>query len=204
MKISRALLLGACALAAPLALAAVHADAAEASPQQVVLYDIAGHPVALLTPLTAGTPVPNSIRPAAQTVLAMDPFAQMDAMMDAMMARMDRIAAMPFQAGAGGPMTIDMPAGAGQVFISTFSSGGHGSCSQTVTYRTDGSGQPKVDVRQTGDACGALTVPGGRTVPAALPEPQPETLAPPAVTPGQRIYNIDYRQPAKVKPALHG
>jgi hypothetical protein len=127
----------------------------------------------------------------------------MDAMMNAVMARMDRLAAMPFQGSAGGPMTVDMPSGPGEVFISTFSSGGHGSCSQTVTYRSDGTGQPKVDVRQSGDACGALAAPGGHPVPAALPELQPDTVAP-AAEPGQRVYKIDYRRPVTVKPVLHG
>ncbi len=203
MKALRALLLGACALAAPLAIAAVRANAAEQSPQQVVVYDFAGHPVGVLTPLPAGT-FPNQRRPVAmETALARDPFAQMDAMMDAMMARMTTLAAMPFQGGAGVPMTIGMPSGPGEVLITSFSSGGHGSCSQIVTYRSDGTGQPKVDVRQTGDACAALTAPGGRAVPAALPETQPE-MAPPVDRPSQRLYNIDYHQPVKVKPALHG
>ena len=203
MKSLRALLLGACAIAAPLGIAAVHAHAAEPSAQQVVLYDITGRPVAVLTPLEAGAPAPQQLHPVAvESVLASDPFAQMDAMMNAMMARMDQLAAMPFP-GAGGPMTVAMPGGPGEVLISSFSSGGHGSCSQTITYRSDGTGQPKVDVRQSGDACSALAGPGGRTVPAALPEPQPENVAP-AAEPGQRLYKIDYRHPVTVKPALHG
>jgi hypothetical protein len=203
MKVLNAALLGACVLAAPLAVAAVRADAAEPSPQQVVLYDFAGHPVAVLTPLAAGAQAPLQRRPmAVESVLARDPFAQMDAMMDAMMARMTTLAAMPFPAGASFPMNVDMPSGPGQVFISTYSAGGHGSCSQTVTYRSDGSSQPKVEVRQTGDACGALAAPDGRSIPAALPQPQPET--PPVADPSQRLYNIDYRHTAKVKPALHG
>jgi hypothetical protein len=208
MKASRALLLGVCAIAAPLAIAAVRANAAEPSPQQIVVYDFAGHPVGVLTPFAATAQVQQQLRPSAvESVFDRDPFAQMDAMMNAMMVRMDRLAAMPFPDGAAGPITIgmpDVPSGPGQVFISTYSSGGHGSCSQTITYRSDGSGQPKVDVRQVGDACGAIAAPGGRPIPAALPEAQPEIVAPSVTAPGERVYNIDYRRPVKGKPALHG
>jgi hypothetical protein len=207
MKASRALLLGVCAMAAPLAVAAVRADAAEPSPQQIVVYDFAGHPVGVLTPFAGNVAMQQQqqLRQSAmERVVERDPFAQMDAMMNAMMARMDQFAAMPFPGGAGGPINVGMPTGPGQVFISTFSGGNHGSCSQTITYRSDGSGQPKVNIRQVGDACGAIAAPGGRPIPAALPEAQPETVAPAPVAPDQRLYNIDYRTPVKAKSPLHG
>ncbi len=66
MKSLRALLLGACVVAAPLAIAATHAHAATPSAQQVVLYDITGRPVAVLTPLEGGIPAPQQLRPAGQ------------------------------------------------------------------------------------------------------------------------------------------
>ena len=211
MKALRALLLGACAVAAPLALVAAHA--AEPRAQAITLYDAAGRPVAILTPIQAGAvragpsafDVLRQVEAQQRAMPVADPFAQMDAMMDSMMARMDAMAAMPFPAGPGGMVNAGLPQGAGpgQVFISTFSSGGHGSCSQTVTYRMDGSGaQPQVAVHRVGDACGALAAPGGHPVPAAMPEQEPE-VAPVQPPSDQKLYKIDYRHKAEPR-QLHG
>jgi hypothetical protein len=208
MKALRALLLGACAVAAPLALVAANA----AEPSAITLYDAAGRPVAILTPIQAGAvrAAPSAwdlLRQAdAQRAMPVaDPFAQMDAMMNAMMARMNTLAAMPFTTGPDGAVNVAMPQGAGpgQVFISTFSSGGHGSCSQTVTYRMDGSGaQPQVLVHRVGDACGGVATPGARPVPAALPDQQPEVA--PVPPSDQKIYKIDYRHKPAAQRPLHG
>ena len=210
MKALRALLLGACAVAAPLALVA--ANAAEPSAQAITLYDAVGRPVAILTPIQAGAvrAQPTAwdlLRQAdAQRVMPVaDPFAQMDAMMNAMMARMNTLAAMPFTTAPDGTVNVALPQGAGpgQMFISTFSSGGHGSCSETVTYRMDGSGaQPQVAVHRVGDACGAVAGPDNRAVPAAMPDAQPELA--PSQPSDQKIYKIDYRHKVTAQHPLHG
>ena len=214
MKALRALILGACVVAAPLALVA--ANAAEPSAQPVTLYDAAGRPVAILTPIQsaaahAESPAWTMFRQAdAQAAMPMaDPFAQMDAMMNAMMARMNMLAAMPFTTAPDGSVNVALPqggtmgAGPGQMFVSTFSLGGHGSCSETVTYRMDGSGaQPQVAVHRVGDACGTMATPNTRAVPAALPDEQPEIA--PAQPSDQKLYKIDYRHKPAAPHKLHG
>jgi hypothetical protein len=206
MKALRAILLGACAVAVPLAFVA--ANAAEPSAQAITLYDAAGRPVAILTPINAGAvrAAPSAwdlLRQAdAQRAMPVaDPFAQMDAMMNAMMARMNMLAAMPFSPGGAANVALPQGAEPGQMFISTFSSGGRGSCSETVTYRMDGSGaQPQVAVRRVGDACGVVAAPGTRAVPAVMPD-EPAVPVQPS---DQKLYKIDYRHKGAPQRPLHG
>jgi len=206
MKALRALFLVVCAVAATPALVA--ANAAEPSTQPITLYDAAGQPVAVLTPIHGGTrggsPVWNLLRQA-DAVPAMpiaDRFAQMDEMMNAMMARMNTLAAMPFTSAQDGTVDVALPQrqGSGQMLISTFSLGSHGSCTETMTYRMDDpSVQPQVAVRRVGDACGRVVTPDTRARPAAMPD-QPDA----APASDQKLYKIDYRHKASVHRPLHG
>jgi hypothetical protein len=225
----RTAILAAAIAAVPLA-AVTSARATEPQRQGVVLYNAAGVPVAILTPLRDA---PSDLAPAAievpsanpalqmlreiEAASAMpapfgDPFMQMMAEQDAIMRQMaERMRAMgPDMFGANGTVTVAMPSlppGANQVVVTTMSSG-RGSCSQTVTYSYPGSGaQPQVAVRQVGDACGAIGAPTNRTVPAAesvAPE-RPDVAGPQPVPPtsqpsGRRTYDIDWRHPAQTAP----
>jgi hypothetical protein len=114
------------AVCAGLAAAPIVAKAAD-----LVLFDAAGRPVAVLVP-TAET---------AATMMPTDIFAQQDAMLNRMMQTMTRMDA----AFMSGPLSMDPAAfGNGQpgsTVITTSFSDGRSSCSRTVTYDQRGGGQ---------------------------------------------------------------
>jgi hypothetical protein len=175
------------AVCAGLAAAPIVAKAAD-----LVLFDAAGRPVAVLVP-TAETAAP---------MMPTDIFAQQDAMLNRMMQTMTRMDA----AFMSGPLSMDPAAfGNGQpgsTVITTSFSDGRSSCSRTVTYdQRGGGGSPIMQVRQTGDGCDALPgSPAGGAVPAALPsEPAPRTFTP-AINPNSpQLIHVAYRHPV-VKP----
>jgi hypothetical protein len=72
--------------------------------------------------------------------------------------------------------------------------GGHGVCSRSVTYVDPGNGQPpRVNVTQSGDACGAAG--------AAAAQPMTQSLTPVQPRPQPRLYDIGYPpRPAAVHP----
>ena len=201
----RVLMLGFCAAMAPLALAP-RANAAEPT-ASVILYDAAGDPVGTLTVIQAGSaqmapPLWNTI--GQDGLPGADPFAQMDAMMDAMMARMDSVIAGSLQAGPDGVMTIATPQdGAGQMFVSIFSASGRGSCGETVTYRTDETGpRPEVIVHQVGNSCGTPPALTTRATPAALPDEHRQPAL--QTDPNAQLYKIDFRHRMPRRHTLHG
>jgi hypothetical protein len=159
------LAVGAFALAKP----AAAADPARAG---VVLYDAAGRPVALLSPL-AGVPTDDPALQAIRSIensmawpmpFAFPPagfFAQEQAMFQRLMNEMQQLTSMPIMPDRTiEAMLRPAPGTQGEVsrIVVTSVSNGRGSCSETVRYSYPGSGtQPQVTVRRVGDACGALT-----------------------------------------------
>ncbi len=122
----------------------------------------------------------------AQAAAYADPFAAMDrdfARVSAMMEQqrqqmMQQVAAMQRQGqqqGAGQPgqlvVTGNMPAGSSYSYSMVSSSNGKGTCSQTVEWRSDGSGrEPQVTRASSGD-CGAIKGgEGDKPVPASAPQ----------------------------------
>jgi len=166
----------------------------------MVVYDAAGRPIGVLQPVGVAAPslATDSLASdpfreiAAMTASDADPIfrmvAEQAAMMRNMMTWMDALAATPVVTGPA------VNAGPGQMLISTFSSAGQGSCSETITYRSDGAGAPVVSVRRVGDACGSGVPPTTGTIQAATPQ-APPTPATPSLTPRGRLYDIDYLAP---------
>jgi len=194
----RALLLCATTVLAPLA--AVHAADLPGNP--MVLYDAAGHPVAMLTPIqprqaAAGTPAFDVFRRTEPggAGRGVDPVAQLIAEQVATMQRlMANFGAWPFAAGPGSVTDVAIPAG-----------GGFASCSETIVVRGGGVGAaPQMVVHRSGNACGAMRgpqgAPGAGTEVSTQPAPAAPTLAP-----GQHLYTIEY-QPASppAAPPLRG
>ena len=159
----------------------------------LVLFDNAGRPVAVLVPQETPT----------MAGLADPWFAEQDAIMDRMMRTMDA-------AFSSGPMPLD-PAGLGRMspgstVITTSFSDGRTSCTRTMRYEQRGNAPPVVNVSQTGDACGTLRGPGTdpghttTTVPAALPAPD---AAAPSALPGEaKLIRVMDRHPT-AKPLTH-
>jgi hypothetical protein len=214
MRYARTALISAAAVALPLALAA-GATAAQPPRQGLVLYDAAGTPVAILTPLAGNAAAVQADDPALPALRAMEaamtaPFGgglqRLFAAQEASMRTMQRdMAAMTNAAfanaafrGPGQTFEVAMPpGGTGQVsriYISAFSSG-RGSCSQTVTYAYPGNGvAPQIEVHSTGDACGKAAVGGSAAIPAAhTPQRAPA---------GFKLLEVS--APAQPRPALHG
>jgi hypothetical protein len=209
MRYVRTALLSAAAVALPLAFAA-GATAAQPPRQGMVLYDAAGTPVAILTPLPGSAPAVQADDPALPMLREMEAamttpfggdlqglFAAQEASMRAMQREMQSVAATAF----GGPgQTIEVampPPGNGQVsriYISSFSSG-QGSCSQTLTYAYPGNGvAPVVKVHSTGDACGKAATDGSATLPTAhVPQRAPD---------GVKLLEVS--APTQPRPALRG
>ncbi len=160
------------------------------------LYDRAGHAVAVLVPVAEATAVPD---------MPADPFAALLAQQDAAVRQMLAFQAAGTQPDGAGAGAVEaalggMPGGS-SVIVSSFSSG-EGSCSQTVTYDDRGGAAPVVQVRQSGDACGAFSRQGSGTVPAALPPSDPATQSPdavPAPRSGPKLIEAGYH--AKAKPS---
>jgi len=115
----------------------------------------------------------------AQAAAYVDPFAAMERDMALVQQRhaevMRQIAAMQQQAAAQAQsgqvvVTGNMPAGSSYSYSMVSSSNGNGSCTQTVEWRSDGSGkQPQVTRASSGD-CGAVKGgEGDKPVPASAP-----------------------------------
>jgi hypothetical protein len=121
-----------------------------------------------------------AVEPAnAQAVAYFDPFAAMDremALMEQRSAEMMRqVAAIQRQgvtAGHPGQFVVagNMPAGTSYSYTMVSSSSGNGTCTQTVEWRSDGSGkQPQVTRASSGD-CGAVKGgEGDKPVPVSAP-----------------------------------
>ncbi|MEJ1978587.1 MAG: hypothetical protein WDN49_23210 [Acetobacteraceae bacterium] len=62
--------------------------------------------------------------------------------------------------------------GVSSVIVTSFSDG-RSTCTRRVTYTGNGAA-PKVDVSATGDGCTRAGIPAGDSVPAALPDIQPQ------------------------------
>ena len=204
-------LIAAAVLAAPLAFAA-GANAADPPRGSVMLYNAAGVPVAILTPvsqqpaaaLTPSDPAMQIIRELQASTALDDPFgfpferlmAEQTAMMRQVMDEMRGMGASPGFIGPDGTLNVSMPGGQGvvrEVVVSSFSSG-TGSCSQTITYTyPGGAAQPQVAMHKVGDACGAVGRPDTQPLQVVQP-PAPEQPAVPAA-PTERIYHIKYRVP---------
>lgn len=176
MKASRNALIGAAASVALLGTAAAGFAQSPSSQQGRM---IAVPPGAVVLVLPAGAVQ----APAFDTAF---PFADMPSpvamirQMDQMMADMQRSFANPgwldpnrtIEAAMQGlPQTGGPVAG---VVVTSFSDG-HGTCTQRITYKGDGSA-PVVQVSSTGDACASAGVP---TAPTAAPEVQTPSHAPP-------------------------
>lgn len=220
----RTLLLAACAAALPLAAAV----AAQPARQGVVVYDVMGNPIGVLTPLPGSRMSPAI--PAQPEQMAQDPalrllreieastpafpdfgalFAQQQAMMREVMSRMDAFAP---DAPSGMPAFVaDAPGTATRIIVSSFSSG-RGSCTETISYDDSGAGgQPHVTTRRVGDACAPGASPGLRSIPASQPDAaptlpatqqvSPEQAAPPAAFGTGKLYRVKARVPAH--PAMH-
>jgi hypothetical protein len=106
-----------------------------------------------------------------------DPFAAMERDMALVEQRnaevMRQVAAMQQQAAAGGQpgqFVVTGPAGASYSYTMVSSSTGNGTCTQTVEWRSDGSGkQPQVTRASSGD-CGAVKGgEGDKPVPVSAP-----------------------------------
>jgi hypothetical protein len=132
-------------------------------------------------------------------------FQRMDAEMNAMMAQMNAIAAMPFQlptprqlvqAGFGPGQWVNVAPGNGVVFTSI--STGSGTCSETITYSYPAnSRQPIVHVSQSGNACGAVHVNGPARVQASQPV-VPYSIRPTVpvrTSPQPRLWQAVYHHP---------
>jgi hypothetical protein len=175
----------------------------------MVLYDAAGTPVAILTPLIGAAPAARANDPDLQMLREMEaamtaPFdggpqrfiAAEVASMRAMEREMQSVANAAFR-GSGQSIEAAMPPGNGQVsriYISSFSSG-RGSCSETVTYAWPGNGvAPKVAVRQIGDACSKPATGGTAVIPATR-VPQP---------PSDATKLIEVSTPVQRRPPLRG
>jgi hypothetical protein len=103
--------------------------------------------------------------------------AQQQAAMDAMFQQIDAITAQALR--DPGAIEVALPPGstgpASTVMVSSFSNG-QGMCSETVTYTYDASGEPRVSVQKTGNACGNATLGNGQTPVFTTPQPTPQTL----------------------------
>jgi len=195
----RALVLCATTVLAPVA--AVHAADLAAGP--MVLYDAAGHPVAMLTPIqprqaAAGQPVFDFFRQvgAGAADQTADPFAQLIAEQDAMMQRlMAGFGASPFATGPGGTVDVALPAG-----------GGVASCSETIVFRGGGDGAtPQMEVHRSGNACGGMSGQNADTGAGTTVSTAPAAPAAPAVEPGQHLYKVQYQMaPTSAAPPLRG
>ena len=160
------------------------AAAAQPAPGGMVLYDAAGTPVAILTPLN-GAAAARADDPNLGMLQEMEAamrapfdggfqrfFAAEEASMRAMQQEMRAMVNAAFR-GPGQTFEVAIPPGNGQVsrvFISSFSSG-QGSCSETVTYAwPSNGGAPKVEARAVGTACGSTANGGTAVMPAVRPE----------------------------------
>ncbi len=155
MKASRTVMLGAVASAG--LLASMSAGFAQATPEPGGRM-IAVPPGAVVLVLPAGMePVGAFDMPDLPSPLAM--IRQIDQQMDRMMADMQRGLATPAAAmsGEAGPVA--------GVVVTSFSNG-HGTCTQRVTYKGDGSA-PVVQIAATGDGCDGVSLPAA--TPGATP-----------------------------------
>ena len=165
-----------------------------------LLFGPSDEPVAIMVPIDSS---PRMMMPPG---FPADLFAQQAAMMNQMLSNLRAMdAAVPFGA-AGFPAVMPQQAGlsGGTIVVSSFSSG-HGTCSRTVTYEGRPNAAPVVQVRQTGDACGALPPEGQPgTVPAALPDTKPEAAPEPAVLNTPHLIRVDYRHPERAAATHRG
>jgi hypothetical protein len=114
----------------------------------------------------------------ARALAYVDPFAAMEREMALIEQRhadmMRQVAAMQRQAAAGGQpgqivVTGNMPAGTSYSYTMVSSSTGSGSCTQTVEWRSDGSGKaPQVTRASSGD-CSAVKRGEGKAIPVSTP-----------------------------------
>ena len=186
------------ALCAGLAAAPLIAKAAD-----LVLYDGAGRPVAVLV---------STAEPTALPAFPAGLFTEQDAILDRMMQNMRTMQA-AFSSGTMPMLPAALGSQPGSTVVMTSFTDGRSSCSRTVTYEQRGSGAPVVQVRQTGDACGGLpAMREGATLPVAAPEPAPKLRAPDPLAPEEivpaptsrspQLIRVDYRHPVN-KPAVH-
>jgi hypothetical protein len=176
MKASRTALIGAAASVALLGTAAAGFAQSPSSPQGRMI-EVPPGAVVLVLPagavqapaVDAAFPFPDMPSPVA-----------MIRQMDQMMADMQRSFANPGWLDGNRPIDAAMPGmpqpdGAVAGVVVTSFSDGHGTCTQRVTYKGDGSA-PVVQVSSTGDACSSAGVPA---TPSAAPEVQMPSHAAP-------------------------
>jgi hypothetical protein len=114
-----------------------------------------------------------------QAAAYVDPFAAMEREMALMEQRhaemMRQVAAMQQQAAASGQAgqvlaTGNMPAGTSYSYTMVSTSNGDGACTQTVEWRSDGSGKaPQVTRASSGDCGAAKAGEGDKVVPVSAP-----------------------------------
>ena len=178
---------GLCAALAAVPLIAKAAD--------LVLYDQAGQPVAVLVPVARSSLPPMLEQPLGFSLAGL--FAQQDALIRGMMTDMQAVEATTL------PDPATMGVGPGSTIVVSSFSDGRSSCSRTVIYQARPGAAPLVNVSQTGDACGAPPAANPRAVvPAAEPEaPVAPRVAVPAAP---RLYQIDYRHRVTAPQAHRG
>lgn len=177
-------------LALPFLCAAKSASAAPPETGHYVYVPAGATVVVLPGPAVPAAPVSVSQAPMAFPVADL-PVARMiarqDAMMQRMIADMNAMFAMPMpspqQFITAAMRGMPRPGPGNGVFVTTVSSG-NGVCSETITYGYPANGgKPEVHVARSGNACGAMTMPGDRPVatpisPYAIPGTPPVSAPP--------------------------